>query len=368
MLDDLVGEIYETVTDRGRLAKLAARLQDEFTSHASALVIAEPDRYFLMQSNVSPDSADAYNQELWHNDIWMQQFLVRTSETVLSGHQMCAYSDIPADYRHHVLEAADTYDGLSVRVMDTPEITASISLYRSRSQDIFQTPDFEKMLYLAPHLKRSLSLQQVFGGLKNHSKLLARAIDHIPGSALIVDPSFRIVAMNASAEKLLSDNHDLGSWQGRLIAHNKAISDALHHSLAVTVARGIPAAYPLKVRDRAAPMIVRVARLDSGLSEDVRSMAGGGAERHLAIITFTLPEATLPAEAATILSTAYGLTPREAETAILVAEGMGPGDAADRMGVKLSTFRSFLKSALGKMDTNRQSELAAKVQSLFAGR
>ena len=101
---------------------------------------------------------------------------------------------------------------------------------------------------------------------------------------------------------------------------------------------------------------------------DHRSMAGGGAERHLAIITFTLPEATLPAEAATILSTAYGLTPREAETAILVAEGMGPGDAADRMGVKLSTFRSFLKSALGKMDTNRQSELAAKVQSLFAGR
>jgi len=367
MLDELVDEIYETVTDRSRLANLAICLQDELNSHSSALVIAEPDRYFLMQSNVSPDSADTYNQELWHQDLWMHEFLSRTSETVLSGHQMCAYSDIPADYRHHVLEAADTYDGLSTRVLNTAGLTASISLYRSRSQGIFQRADFEKMLYLAPHLKRALSLQQVFGNLKRQRGLLEQAIDHIPGAVFIVDPSLRIVALNRFAGRMFSRRQGLGSRFERLDVKDTIARNALERALAVAITSGIPSIHLLELTEQAGPMLVRIARLDSQLAEEAQTMAGGIRHRHLAILTFTAPQ-PLPADAVSMLMHAYGLTQREAETAILIAEGMSPDDAADRMGVKISTFRSFLKAALGKMNANRQSELTAKIQSLFSWR
>lgn len=345
---------------------LANLLQDEFESHSSAVVIAEPDRYFLLQSNVSPDSAESYNQNLWHHDVWMREFLVRTSETVLSGHQMCAYSDIDADYRHHVLEAADTYDGLSTRVLDTPDLTASISLYRSDSQGVFQTGDFEKMLYLAPHLKRAFSLQQVFGDLERQRNMLEKAIDLIPGAAFIVDPTLRIVAMNGSADRLLAEKRGIGSQHGRIILYNKTASDVLQYSLSMTITKGIPAIYVMNSPDRPASALVRVSRLNSDLSDDVRTLAGGTRQRHLAIISFNFPK-SLPAGATSVLTSAFALTHREAEAALLIAEGVAPGDAAVRMGVKISTFRSFLKSALAKMDVSRQSELAAKIHSLFAG-
>ena len=365
MLDELVADIYGIVTDRRRLAILANLLQDEFESHSSAVVIAEPDRYFLLQSNVSPDSAEAYNHNLWHHDVWMREFLVRTSETVLSGHQMCAYSDIAADYRHHVLEAADTFDGMSTRVVDTPDLTASISLYRSKSQGVFQTCDFEKMLYLAPHLKRAFSLQQVFGDMKRQRNMLEQAIDHIPGAAFIVDPTLRIVAMNDSADQLLVEKCGVGSRHGRLMIHNKTASDALQHSLSMTIMNGIPAIFVMTAPDRAASAVVRVTRLDSDLSDDVRTLAGGARQKHLAIITFNFPQ-TLPAGATSLLTAAFALTHREAEAAVLIAEGAAPHDAAERMGVKISTFRSFLKSALAKLDVSRQSEMAVKIHSLFA--
>jgi hypothetical protein len=72
MRDELVADIYGIVTDRRRLPNLANLLQDEFESHSSAVVVAEPDRYFLLQNNVSPDSAEAYNHNLWQWDVWMR--------------------------------------------------------------------------------------------------------------------------------------------------------------------------------------------------------------------------------------------------------------------------------------------------------
>ena len=367
MLDELVGEIYETVTDRGRLARLATLLQDELDSHSSALVIAEPDRYFLMQNSVSPESADAYNQHLWQGDIWMKEFLVRTSETVLSGHQMCTYADIPADYRRYVLETADTYDGLSTRVIDTPNLTASISLYRSKSQDIFQTSDFEKMLFLAPHMKRALSLQQSFGDLTHHRTVLEQAIDHIPGQAFILDPSFRIVAENSLGRNMRRTNSGVKIRHRRLVLRDPPADKKLEHSLEVAIRSGQPATFIMNTSDGMPSQLVRVVRLNSGLAENVRTMAGGQAQKHFLIVTFTSPK-PLPPESSSVLMEAYQLTRREAETAILIARGLGPDDIAERMGVKLSTIRSFLKSVLAKMDANRQSELAAKIQSLFVGR
>jgi DNA-binding CsgD family transcriptional regulator len=123
----------------------------------------------------------------------------------------------------------------------------------------------------------------------------------------------------------------------------------------------------MNTADRITPWLVHVVRLNTGLAESVRTMTGGPAQRHFVIVTFTSPE-PLPPEAASVLVSAYQLTQREAETAIFIALGLSPDEIAERMGVKLSTVRSFLKSVLAKMDAKRQSELAARIQSLFARR
>jgi DNA-binding CsgD family transcriptional regulator len=62
------------------------------------------------------------------------------------------------------------------------------------------------------------------------------------------------------------------------------------------------------------------------------------------------------------LRRAFGLTHREAQTAIAVARGQGLKAAAESMGVALTTARSHLQQAFEKTGTSQQAELAALVQ------
>jgi DNA-binding CsgD family transcriptional regulator len=61
------------------------------------------------------------------------------------------------------------------------------------------------------------------------------------------------------------------------------------------------------------------------------------------------------------LRRAFGLTHREAQTAIAVSRGQGLKAAAESMGVALTTARSHLQQAFAKTGTSQQAELAALV-------
>jgi DNA-binding CsgD family transcriptional regulator len=64
------------------------------------------------------------------------------------------------------------------------------------------------------------------------------------------------------------------------------------------------------------------------------------------------------------LRRAFGLTYREAEMTIAVAQGQGLKAAAAKMGVATTTARSQLQQAFAKTGTNHQAELAALVRTL----
>jgi DNA-binding CsgD family transcriptional regulator len=61
------------------------------------------------------------------------------------------------------------------------------------------------------------------------------------------------------------------------------------------------------------------------------------------------------------LRSAYGLTEREVNVVALLAEGLDIRAIADRLGIRTSTARSYLKDALQKTGATRQAELVALV-------
>lgn len=71
-----------------------------------------------------------------------------------------------------------------------------------------------------------------------------------------------------------------------------------------------------------------------------------------------------PAPAATLLARAFGLSPAEARLASLLAEGLAPAAAAQRLGVTRETARHQLKAVFAKTATHRQGELVALLASL----
>jgi DNA-binding CsgD family transcriptional regulator len=70
---------------------------------------------------------------------------------------------------------------------------------------------------------------------------------------------------------------------------------------------------------------------------------------------------------AATLTRAFGLTRAEARLASIIAEGRGPENAAEALGISRGTARNQLKAIFGKTDTHRQSELVALLSPLNRG-
>ncbi|WP_367718251.1 alpha/beta hydrolase [Nitratireductor sp. GISD-1A_MAKvit] len=64
-----------------------------------------------------------------------------------------------------------------------------------------------------------------------------------------------------------------------------------------------------------------------------------------------------------LVELAYGLTGKEAEIALLIAGGKTPEEAAETMGILVSTVRGHLKKAYSKMNVHTQSELTSRILS-----
>jgi DNA-binding CsgD family transcriptional regulator len=58
-----------------------------------------------------------------------------------------------------------------------------------------------------------------------------------------------------------------------------------------------------------------------------------------------------------LLKRLYGLTPREADLAALLLQGIDLKEAARQLGTSMNTARTHLRLIFEKTDTHRQSEL-----------
>ena len=64
-----------------------------------------------------------------------------------------------------------------------------------------------------------------------------------------------------------------------------------------------------------------------------------------------------------LVELAYGLTGKEAEIVLLIAGGKSPEEAAETLGILVSTVRGHLKKAFSKMNVHTQSELTSRILS-----
>lgn len=68
-----------------------------------------------------------------------------------------------------------------------------------------------------------------------------------------------------------------------------------------------------------------------------------------------------------LLVSVHGLTRTEARLAGLMAQGLNPSEAAQRMGVGITTVRSHLRQLFRKTGTRRQAELVRRIVAGLAG-
>ena len=225
-----------------------------------------------------------------------------------------------------------------------------LSLKRRLNQGPFQRAELARMAKVLPYLRAGAQAAQMALSFRSQDHLEALRSEGQGG--VLLNQDGRVLAINATVE--LGDG--LSIVDGRLRAAYPAEQGALDRSISIAVSQAPPHELPIPtpaVLHRPSgrrPLIVRVARLFDAAPNPMalaRAVAG------------ILDTDVQPVPAASLLRDMFGLTPKEAELAMLLGAGRTLNNAADLCHISLSHARQRLKVVFQKTETSRQSELVS---------
>lgn len=223
-----------------------------------------------------------------------------------------------------------------------------LSLKRRWSLGPFQRGELDQMARVLPHLRAAAYAAQTALAFRSHDHL--ETLTAVGQGGLLLDSDGRVIAMNDLV--VLGDGLEVVA--GRLRAAYPSEQGALDRAVAIAVQRVAPSDLPVPAPallhrpSGRRPLIVRIARIFEMAPNPVAEV------RALVSVVDT---AVTPIPAARLLRALFDLTPKEAELALLLGQGMTLAQAADLSQISALHARQRLKVVFHKTETSRQSEL-----------
>jgi DNA-binding CsgD family transcriptional regulator len=250
-----------------------------------------------------------------------------------------------------------------LQALDLPEETSAPSSSSTHRKLIaalwedghaFSRENLESMRLIAPHLDRAIRLQMRLNSADLQAKRISGALDALTLGVVLVDGCGRPVWLNKRAEEITSRSTAVRLCSAGLAGHRRSDTQSLHDLIKGAVSS---AKHGLLAISRGAdlrPLLFIAVPLKLSDAREIHDQSVCGA------IFISDPDRT-DRPTAEYLQQAFGLTYREAQTAIAIANGHGLKAAARSMGVAVTTARTQLQQAFMKTGTSHQAELATLV-------
>ena len=233
----------------------------------------------------------------------------------------------------------------------------AVFIHRSKQAGSFEDVEAARLALVAPHLKRSFELREAIGARSEAFSYLATFIDALDRPVVLLDHAGRAVFANRRGETLLR--------RGRVHAGTAAEANALERAIteAAAAPAGVKPSGPavVELRLHEGPIRLLVCPLPRGHR---LALLGGTPRAVVAVIGQERPSAR-PDRMATLASL-FGLTPAEARLADRIAADMSLAEAADALGIAMTTARWHLKTLFEKTGTHRQSALVVRLRDCFS--
>jgi DNA-binding CsgD family transcriptional regulator len=233
------------------------------------------------------------------------------------------------------------HDALAVLALKTSGRFGGLAMTRSLPLPPFGREEKQKMALVAPHVRRALTISDLVGQRNVAQSVFSEVIDALAVPIVIVDRMGAIEHANTAAAQLI-ESGVLPTQNGTLRMIAGSGRGAAQRGEEESGAWTVP------VRDaEGAELIATVLPL---------GLATGASQGARAVFLHRVGEpAQLPGEGFARL---YGLTGTELRIAMLLAEGAGVTDIAERLGSTLNTVRWHLKNLRAKTGTSRIGEVA----------
>lgn len=340
-------QLYECGTNDADINCVLEDIQRDSNSHFSMLLLQDDvihNGTRLFSSGLSHEKQQHY-LKYYQNDIWLNQYLEKQCQGVVSAYDLIAENNLL-----NRLGAAHAIGG-SCRVPQHG--VSTISSYREHGTPFSQLDMlpwealYHGLAAWSRHYWTLTALQSQNSQLEYISTLNQHA-------TALVDKHGAIHYCNATFNRLIDENPELGIQQGQFLIHNK---DCQRHfySMLSSLSGLLPgnSSTVLIPRGRGArPMLLKAKVIDG-----LRNM-----ERYIEL-RLRDPDSSFSLDIKA-LESLYSLTGSEKELALLLSKGYRTDDIARMRGVSVDTTRATLKNIFKKTDCHSQSELLLLLQSI----
>jgi DNA-binding CsgD family transcriptional regulator/PAS domain-containing protein len=215
----------------------------------------------------------------------------------------------------------------------------------------------ENIRLITPHLDRALRLQMRLNAAQLQADIISGALDHLTLGVILVDRAGMPIWHNRRAREIMASADGLRIVRNELVGASPADTRVLRELITAAVCEGAQGLLALERGVESRPLLLIAMPLKPIGAPDLEA---GGSQFACGVLFVNDPDQTT-APTPESLQRVFGLTHREAQTAIAVSRGQGLKAAAESMGVALTTARSHLQRAFAKTGTSQQAELAALV-------
>jgi DNA-binding CsgD family transcriptional regulator len=206
-----------------------------------------------------------------------------------------------------------------------------------------------------PHLQRALSLQQRIAALEASAASAMDVLDTLPYGIVLIAADVKVLLVNRVAEAIIAQNDGLTiigkDLCTRRTADTQRLQKLIHESVATSLRRGFRAGGTMNVPRPSQRPSFHVLVTPLHLRAILPS-----AQQPAAVAFISDPEGQFdtPVQA---LGHLFALSHAEARLAAVLVKGCSLREAAEELGVSLSTVRTHLKKLFEKTGTKRQSAL-----------
>jgi DNA-binding CsgD family transcriptional regulator len=284
------------------------------------------------------------------------------------NHEGCTDKDLvtPEEMETHPFYKLLARHGLKyfAAAMVSPDtrVNVSIAVQRAITKEPYSEAELDCMVRLGKHAENALRLSIRLLDAELANVGLQEALSRLGIGVFALDTLGRIVFFNSEGERLLGDG--LIVVDDRLRVAPSATRNAIEREIAQVLSGQVWATSAAPK-----PFVVERAKAARSLTVYVLPIARERTVAHeflthaRALVLVIDPGGHGPPDPS-VVRDVLGLTLSEARVAALVGSGLGPAEAADRLGIAEETARTALKRVFSKVGVSRQNELSALLTRL----